>query len=227
MPPPKKPRDAQEWPVDDEDMEALCDAALEEPAYEAVERFVRGGSHDDGFAQTLAMARERNARLAAEVPSVKNILSARRKKAFLRALSHAGNVGLACAAAGWPRGVPYSLRKGDPDFRDKWDFALESATDVLHGEAFRRAVHGVEEEVWRLDKEANPVHVNTVVKYSDNLLTFLLKAHDRARFGDKVEASVGSNKGGVLVVPGTRPLEEWSAAAAIQQSQYREQREPE
>lgn len=32
--------------------------------------------------------------------------------------------------------------------------------------------------------------------------------------------------GGVLVVPGMRPLEEWSAAAAIQQEKYREKRDP-
>jgi hypothetical protein len=31
--------------------------------------------------------------------------------------------------------------------------------------------------------------------------------------------------GGVLVVPGTRPLEEWSISAAIQQAQFREKRE--
>ncbi|MEQ8743648.1 DUF5681 domain-containing protein [Parasphingorhabdus sp.] len=44
----------------------------------------------------------------------------------------------------------------------------------------------------------------------------------------RADAEVGQSqegRGGVLVVPGTRPLEEWSISAAIQQAQFREQSE--
>lgn len=212
----------KEWPVTEEDVDALCDAALDEPAYDPEPGFVRGGScPEDGFASSAARMRERTARLAAGVPNIRNVLSARRKRAFLEALSQTGNVSMACAAAGWARGVPYSLRKGDKDFAEKWDFALENATDVLHAAAFQRAVHGVEEDVWHKGKEGAEV-VGQVTKYDSQLLMFLLKAHDRARFGDKVETKHDTSKGGVLVVPGTMPLEQWSAAAALQQAKYRE-----
>lgn len=42
------------------------------------------------------------------------------------------------------------------------------------------------------------------------------------------DVGIGQSKeggGGVLVVPGTRPLHEWSMSAAIQQAQFREQSE--
>ena len=44
----------------------------------------------------------------------------------------------------------------------------------------------------------------------------------------RADAGVGQSPqggGGVLVVPGTRPLHEWSISAAIQQAQFREQSE--
>ncbi len=43
----------------------------------------------------------------------------------------------------------------------------------------------------------------------------------------RADAGVGQSPqgGGVLVVPGTRPLQEWSIAAAIQQAPFREKRE--
>lgn len=42
------------------------------------------------------------------------------------------------------------------------------------------------------------------------------------RIIDKFPAADLSRGGGVLVVPGTMPFDEWSAAAAIQQAKYRE-----
>lgn len=46
----------------------------------------------------------------------------------------------------------------------------------------------------------------------------------------RADAGVGQSPqggGGVLVVPGMRPLEEWTISAAIQQAQFREQSEDE
>ena len=56
---------------------------------------------------------------------------------------------------------------------------------------------------------------------------FLAKARHgwRDRDDAKVKLETGSG-GGVLVVPGVVPLDEWSLAAARQQAQYREIREP-
>ena len=58
---------------------------------------------------------------------------------------------------------------------------------------------------------------------------FLAKARHGWRDRDDAKLRVEAAAGGVLVVPGTMPLDEWSAAAAIQQAQFRErpQVEPE
>jgi len=52
---------------------------------------------------------------------------------------------------------------------------------------------------------------------------FLAKARHGWRDRDDAKLSVDTGKGGgVLVVPGTMPLEQWNAAAALQQAPYRE-----
>lgn len=51
---------------------------------------------------------------------------------------------------------------------------------------------------------------------------FLAKARHGWRDRDDAKLSVDTGGGGVLVVPGTMPLEQWSAAAALQQAKYRE-----
>lgn len=203
----------------------MCDAALEEPGLEAIEDFVKGGSDEEsGFASTLRESRARQARLAATVPSMQNILSARRKRIFLSNLATSGNIGIACAAAGWSRGIPYSLRKADTQFAEMWDHAMENAADILEAAAFRRAVHGVQEEVWHKTKESATV-VGHVTKYSDGLLTTLLKGAKPEKFGDQKSAPGGENKGGVLVVPAPMSFDDWGKAAYEQQAKYREKQE--
>lgn len=56
---------------------------------------------------------------------------------------------------------------------------------------------------------------------------FLAKARHGWRDRDDARLKVEAAAGGVLVVPGTVPLDEWSAAAARQQAQYRERPEVE
>ncbi|MBJ7437608.1 MAG: hypothetical protein JHD35_01100 [Sphingopyxis sp.] len=51
---------------------------------------------------------------------------------------------------------------------------------------------------------------------------FLAKARHGWRDRDDGKLSVDTGGGGVLVVPGTLPIEQWSAAAALQQARYRE-----
>lgn len=51
---------------------------------------------------------------------------------------------------------------------------------------------------------------------------FLLKTRHGYRDRDDGKVKVENRGGGVLVVPGTVPLHEWEASAAIQQAQYRE-----
>jgi hypothetical protein len=222
--PPKQ--EPQEWPVDADDVERLADSALDEPAFGGDLDFVRGGSdEDEGFSYTIAEARSRAARLAAGVPDARDLVSARRRKAFLMALATTGNVTIACAAAGWPRSFPYSLRKADKEFGEQWGFCVENAADLLEGEALRRAVHGVREDVWYKPKDGSPEVIGHKVIYSDRLLETLLKANKPEKFNPSIGVKVEGNKGGVLMVPAAVPLDEWSAAAYRQQAQFREKRE--
>jgi hypothetical protein len=160
------------------------------------------------------------------VPDAKDVVSARRRKAFLMALSKTGNVTIACAAAGWPRSVAYSLRKGDDEFREQWEFCTETAADLLEAAALHRAVHGVQKDVWHRPKEGAPVVIGHETVYSDRLLETLLRANKPEKFNPSQHVKVEGGKGGVLVLPAApENIEDFEAAAYRQQAKFREKRE--
>jgi hypothetical protein len=88
---------------------------------------------------------------------------------FLKTLAIDGNVRAACKAAGVARAVAYRARDEHPDFAAAWDDALADALDLLEQEAWRRAK-----------------------RLSDTLVIFLLKAHRRELYGDRVRLDVPS-----------------------------------
>lgn len=95
--------------------------------------------------------------------------AAPKMKLFLEKLRNSGNIRLSCRAADVPRSTVYYWRRKFRTFEDAWDEALEDACDILEGEAWKRAVE---------DK-------------SDRLLMFLLKAHRRVMYGDRLNVSIG------------------------------------
>ena len=104
-------------------------------------------------------------------------LTARGVAAFLAALAETGMVGEAAARAGVPRASLYRKKAADPDFAAAWATALEAGLDGLRDEAVRRARDGVEETVWHRGEP-----VGTRRRYSDQLLMFLLRAHQPALY---------------------------------------------
>lgn len=76
------------------------------------------------------------------------------------------NVVGACRLAGVQRQAVYALRNTDPEFAAAWDEAIESAVDDLVA------------DVWKRAKGENA---------SDKLAMFLLQAHRRRVYGQKVE----------------------------------------
>ena len=94
------------------------------------------------------------------------------KPAFLAALARSANVRLSASAACISRKTAYEHREKDAAFAAAWDTALEEACDLLEAEARRRAVEGVDDGVWYKGKK-----VGKLIRYSDTLLIFLLKAH--------------------------------------------------
>jgi hypothetical protein len=208
---------AHEYPVSDEMMDAMADEALgPEPVLEPADVPDAAPRGTPGLARRRE--RERRHRLLVEqAPNVRDALSARRKKSFLQALARTGNVSTASAYAGWGQGVAYSVRKGDPEFAKRWEWALEAYVGRLEDEADRRAVDGVEVGVYHKGEL-----VGTEVRYSDQLLALLLKANAREKYGDKVDQTVTA-KGGVLVVPAAPgSTADWESAARDSQARFRD-----
>jgi transposase-like protein len=87
--------------------------------------------------------------------------TAKKREAFLTALSDGLSVAAGCQAAGIGRTQVYQWRKDDPDFENAWDAALEVGTDLLEDEAKRRAM-----------------------STSDVLMIFLLKARRKEKYAD-------------------------------------------
>lgn len=104
------------------------------------------------------------------------------KESFLSHLQSTGIVKKALDKSGLPVHVAYRLKKTDKDFAKAWDMAVDMSMDLLEGEAYRRAFKGVQEPVFRKDGQ-----VGTVTKYSDQLLMFLMKAHDPAKYREKFD----------------------------------------
>ena len=116
----------------------------------------------------------------------------RARDAFLGALSAGASITAACRTADVGRTTVYGWRTSDEAFARAWDDAIEGGTDRLEDEAFRRAHDGVAEPVISggrqvLDAEGAPLMVR---RYSDSLLTTLLKARRPDRYRDRVSADV-------------------------------------
>lgn len=107
-----------------------------------------------------------------------------RREKFLKTLADTCNITRACEAAGVTRPTAYNAREADPEFAAAWDRAKKIGADVLEDEAVRRAHEGWDEPVF-----FQGVQTSTVRKFSDTLLTLLLKGAkpDTYRENSKVE----------------------------------------
>lgn len=101
-----------------------------------------------------------------------------RKLLFLTALRQGASVLHACALVGVSNRTAYNHRNRDPAFAEAWRLACGACRLPLELIAHRRAVEGVEEQVWRHGK---PSHVRT--RYSDSLLRLLLAGEQPGKYG--------------------------------------------
>lgn len=114
---------------------------------------------------------------------------------FLRELSQTANVREACEKAVVCRATAYAHRERDPKFKAAWDSALEDACDRMEREAYRRAVEGVDEPVFYQGEECGAIR-----RYSDSLLTTLLKANRPEKFRENatVKSEISGPNGGPI-----------------------------
>lgn len=80
------------------------------------------------------------------------------------------------------------------NYRERFFAADETATQVLEGEAFRRAYEGVTD--WRSDGDGGLVEIR---KYSDPVLMFLLKARRPDRYRERFDHRVGGSPGAIPI----------------------------
>jgi hypothetical protein len=129
----------------------------------------------------------------ANTPAVRDTCTIQRAQAkFLDALGHGLSATGAANVAGGSRRSFYNWRTADPEFAKAWDLAVESGTDILEDEAWRRAVKGNVEPVVSLGKivygkNGEPL---TVTKTSDTIMALLLKGRRREKFSEKVSQEI-------------------------------------
>jgi hypothetical protein len=124
---------------------------------------------------------------------------------FLGHIENHANIGFACEATGIGRTTFYEKKANDPEFAKAYQEAMENALDKLEKAAWERAVDGVVERT--ITRDGTTIENR---KYSDGLLTFLLKAHRPQKFKDRTTHEHTGPDGqplapSVVVVPALDP----------------------
>jgi hypothetical protein len=88
----------------------------------------------------------------------------------------------------------WQARKKDPEFAERFDAALDAATDRLEDAAFARAIHGYDRQVVYQGKRARDINGKPLVvhEHDNALLEMLLKGR---RF-KQIDVKLGGKKGG-------------------------------
>lgn len=94
-------------------------------------------------------------------------------------VDNGGRIARAAKTVHISRATHYKWLREDPVYAEIFNEAKEYAADMLEGEAIRRAFEGVEEPVFYQGKR-----VDTVRKFSDLLLIFMLKGLRPHKFRD-------------------------------------------
>jgi hypothetical protein len=120
-------------------------------------------------------------------------LTLKRREKFLHMLAATGHVTQSAAIADLSRVFLYQMKRQDEAFSKAWDEAEQIGTKALEDEALRRAAQGFDEPVFY-----QGVQCGVVRKYSDTLLTFLLKARDPAKYRERISTEISGPEGGPL-----------------------------
>lgn len=105
---------------------------------------------------------------------------------FLNGLKECANVRMACELAGIERTTAYKARERHPEFRERWNLVVQDAIDSLEREAWRRAREGVT-RVEPIMYQGEKVAEKIITEFSDNLITFLLKANRPGKYREQVK----------------------------------------
>ena len=144
--------------------------------------------------------------------SAPNTFTPERREVFFQILEDTCSPKQAAAAAGVSKATAFYHKANDPEFRSRWEKAIDVALDALLDEAYRRAALGYDEPVIHggqlstvTDEETGKQRPLTIRKHSDRLLEVLLKFRYGEQMADrlrvKVEESSGLDAAALLKMP--------------------------
>ena len=131
---------------------------------------------------------------------------------FLELLREVPNVTRAARTTGH---APSAFRRHkalDKEFSQAWDEALDESVERMEEEVHRRAFVGVDEPVFFRGNECG-----TVIKHSDQLAMFLLKAHRPEKYRERSEVNL-SNPDGSLTLTDAEKAAKIAAMIALAKS---------
>jgi len=121
------------------------------------------------------------------------------RERFFQVLEDTCSPKQAAAACGISRQTAFYHKANDPEFRVRWDKAIEIALDALMDEAYRRACLGVDEPVIHQGRIATAIDAVTgeekpltVKRHSDRLLEVLLKYRYGEQMAERLAVKVES-----------------------------------
>lgn len=125
---------------------------------------------------------------------------AKKQEKFLKMYRETANIKYSCAYAGVNRQTFYDWRDHDAEFAARLPDANEDANDTLEFAAHDRAVNGVVSYVVSQGKLVYGPDNKPLVerKYSDSLLTLLLKARLPAKYKEQKQLEVSGPDGGPI-----------------------------
>ncbi len=140
----------------------------------------------------------------------------RKGQMFLQFLAETGRVRHSAKQAGIDIKTLYARRASDPDFLKNWETACQMAGDRYEDEAVRRAVDGVDRDVYYKGEV-----VGQERQYSDGLLAKLMDGSNPAKYNPKKDSQTNVQVNvGLAVIPMTAPtMEEWERDAMALQDQ--------
>lgn len=144
-------------------------------------------SEDDKNLPEKPKRKRMGAKQASEVRSYNHFTPTKRNK-FLKTLERTGNKNSAAAHAGVSRATVYALMSRNESFRAKVEMAHDKHTASLEEEVMRRAVDGVDEDIYFKGKV-----VGSKKNFSDALLQKVLEAADPERYGKRSNVNIEQN----------------------------------
>ena len=121
-------------------------------------------------------------------PPDRTIRTPEKEQAALDVLATGASAYKAALAAGVARSTLYRWRDEDPEFKARWDEAVDCGIDLMEDEAHRRAVHGVTRDIYYKGEVCGDVQ-----EYSDTLMIFQLKARRPEKYRENVDVNHRGN----------------------------------